>query len=286
MKYPYILILLFMKYILHFGKKVIKTVFSTQYIRNIENHRTFSELDKDCFLNENPVYKNKKLISISPGGYKGIYLLGTCMYIKEHFNLDNYIFSGASAGSWNSLVMSYRKDPQFLKTEILEYSLQNSKSAFDIEMIMKKRILDMCSVDDFDLEKLFIGVTTLHNYKPNTTIFYGFTNLEDAINCCIASSHIPFVTGGIVNKYKDMYTFDGGFSKYPYLNITNSVLHLTPSIWLNQKENENIIKDITDYTTLFSKEKYNFSEMLESGYKHAHENRAFLKYVLDVDSDE
>ena len=85
-------------------------------------------LDKKSFINSNSFIKNKKIISISPGGLKGIYILGTCTYLKQNFNFDDYIFSGASAGSWNSLVMCYKKDPLYLKKKIIDYSITTNSS--------------------------------------------------------------------------------------------------------------------------------------------------------------
>lgn len=49
--------------------------------------------------------KKPNMITISPGGIYGFYTLGTCSYIKNNYNISDYIFSGASAGSWNSLYM-------------------------------------------------------------------------------------------------------------------------------------------------------------------------------------
>ena len=57
------------------------------------------------YINENDIYKymennidnyeKKKLIILSPGGINGFYMLGVCNYIKDNYNLTNYIFSGA-----------------------------------------------------------------------------------------------------------------------------------------------------------------------------------------------
>lgn len=254
-----------------------------QYIKNNKNNQIFGEHEKESFLNQNEFIKNKKIISISPGGYKGIYMLGICMYMKEHFDLSDFIFSGSSAGAWNALMMCYNKDNSLLKHDIVDYSVKNSKSLNQIEMMMKTRILEKCSQDDFDLRRLFIGVTTVNNYRANITIFSGFDSLEDSIDCCVASSHIPLVTGGFVNKYNNMYSFDGGFSKYPYLNITQSVLHITPSIWTKKRENPSLIQDINDYTTLFSKNNFDFDKMYKNGYEDAHKNCVFLKHVLDTE---
>jgi len=271
------------------GKTIVKVIHqyknsnivpSIQYIKNKKKNQIFSDNEKEQFYQQHEFLKNKKLISISPGGYKGIYMLGVCTYIKEHFDLSNFIFSGSSAGAWNALMLCYDKEFSGLKHDIIDYSLKNAKSLNEMEKMMKTRILEKCSPDDFDLQKLFIGVTTLNDfYKANTTIFSGFDNLEDSIDCCIASSHIPFVTGGFVNKYNNMYSFDGGFSKYPYLNIMRPILHITPSMWI--KKPEHAIPNIQDYTTLFSKNSYDFDKMFQDGYEDTKKNHVFLKYVLD-----
>jgi len=251
----------------------------TRFINNDNAHKMLFETDS--FL------KEKKLVSISPGGYKGIYMLGVCIFIKDNFDLDNYVFSGASAGAWNALTLCYKKDIRYLKQQVLDYSLQNSKSINEIETLMKKRFLLFSKTEDFDLRRLFIGVTTLEKFKPKTYIFYGFESLEDALDCCIASSHIPLITGGFVNKYKNLYTFDGGFSKYPYLNNMKPSIHISPSIWKEkpgyQGDKESF--DITQYTTLFSRNNLDFTQLYDSGYNDSQKNYAYLKYFLDSQID-
>ena len=121
---------------------------------------------------------------------------------------------------------------------MLSSDLKKVKSINELEYSIKYKILKSFSEDDFNLERLFIGVTTIQNKQFQTSIFSDFDNLEDAINCCIASSHIPLVTGGLSNRYHDMYTFDGGFSTYPYLNLTQSVLHVSPNMWDENNESK------------------------------------------------
>jgi hypothetical protein len=261
----------------------LKAAQNSQYnIISNTNNKTYNILfDKEKYINQNEYIKNKKIISISPGGYKGVYMLGICIYIKDHFNLDNFIFSGASAGAWNSLMLCCKKDIHYFKTDIVDYSIHNSKTIFELEYLMKKKILQYYTTDDFELRKLFIGVTALNGYYPETQIFSNFNNLEDAINCCIASSHIPLVTGGFINKYNNMFTFDGGFSKTPYLNISENVLHITPSMWnTTLPAKRNSIRDLNEFTTLFSKHKYNFTELYVNGYHDAKKNHEYLKERL------
>lgn len=238
-------------------------------------------LDKNNFMNSNSFVKNKKIISISPGGLKGIYILGTCTYLKQHFNFDDYIFSGASAGSWNSLVMCYKNDPLFIKKEIIDYSIKMDYSINEIELKMKERLLTVCSSEDFYLNRLYIGATVLYNSSVNTYIFYNFNNLEDAVNCCIGSSHIPVLTGGLLYNYNNKLTFDGGFSRYPYLDIKRPVLHITPNIWnYNKNENKGLMKNIHQYTTLFSKNSLDIYDMFSKGYFDAKKHHELLEYIL------
>jgi len=262
-----------------------------QCIINIKNKK-FTCNDNSLYLKENNFITDKKLISISPGGFKGFYMLGTTSFIKENYDLNNYIFSGASAGAWNSLFMTFKGDPtEFVIEMLLDNKLNNSISIIDLEYAMKYKILNKYGDDDFDLERLFIGVTSFEKMKIKTNIFSDFDTLEDAINCCIASSHIPYITGTtFLNKYQNINTFDGGFSKYPYLNVIKPTLHINPSIW--KPENSSHIQktfiekimtvstQVTDYTTLFSREKYDFSKLYDNGYNDAKKNKEVLDKIF------
>jgi hypothetical protein len=220
---------------------------SFQYlIRNKDkNVFCFNHTDlnvKTLYLDNYDFIKNKKLITISPGGYRGFYMLGTCSFIKEKYNTSEYIFSGASAGAWNSLFMTIRCDSLGFVLKSLEEDIRNQYSIKDTQIKMKEKFLNYYTTDDFDLKRLFVGVTTIEGGKLRTNIFSDFDNLEDAINCCIASSHIPLVTGSLINKYNNQMTFDGGFSHYPYLNVKESILHISPNIW-KKEVSKNKIKN-------------------------------------------
>lgn len=268
--------ILFMKSVIYSirFKNFFKPALSREFF--INNDSAHKEL-----LKSSNFLKGKKLISISPGGYKGIYMLGVCTFIKDMFDLDNYIFSGASAGAWNALTLCYKKDPRELKNLVLDYSIKNAKTINEIETMMKRQFLLHAKTEDFDLRRLFIGVTTIDGFGSKTYIYHGFTTLEDAIDCCIASSHIPFITGGLVHKYKNVYSFDGGFSKHPYITNVKPELHICPSMWKEKPGYQGTgIFDITQYTTLFSRKNFDFSELYNSGYNDAKNNYDYLKYFL------
>lgn len=235
------------------------------------------------------IVPNKKVISISPGGLKGFYMLGTTTFIKEHYSLDDYVFSGASAGAWNALFLTFKGEPIEFILEITE-DLKKAISIFDMEYMIKYKLLRKYTDKDFDLEKLYIGVTSLEGMRMKTRVYSNFTNLEDAIHCCIASSHIPYVTGGFKNIYHNHYSFDGGFSTYPYIRTIRPSLHITPSMWRNNgnlkpknciEKVMNFSTKITDYTTLFSKDKYDYYELFDNGYTDAKKNRDFLNRIFD-----
>ena len=78
-------------------------------------------------------------------------------------------------------------------------------------------IMEVTSTADYDFERLFIGVLRYEAYSLTTNIYSNFTSLEDAIDCCISSSHIPFITGEFSYMYQGRCVFDGAFSKYPFL---------------------------------------------------------------------
>ena len=297
------------------GKNIVKQSLTqlqtdAQCIIANKHKQIYYEKDKQLFLEDNNFIKNKKLISISPGGLKGFYELGVLSYIKDNYNMDNYIFSGASAGAWNALFMCYKNDSKKFVFDLLDYKLTQINNIKELKYFLKYKMLSSYSNDDFDLRRLFIGVTTIKHFKPVTNIFSDFNNLEDAVKCCIASSHIPLITGGLTNKYHNMYTFDGGFSKYPYLNFTENVLHITPSMWknlnndvdckyANTNANANVnVNDKKAFLDSFTSlnvilelflmiKNRNYMELFDNGYLDAKNNKEMLdKIFLDtVNSD-
>jgi len=265
-------------------------------IQIIINSSTFSIINKinknimKKFLFKKKYFKplidtTKNVITISPAGYRGFYEFGVCKYIKENYNLDNYIFSGASAGAWNSLLLCYKGDLKEMEKIIFDDTVYNSKTLLELENSVKNKFLSEFKTDDFDLNKLYIGVTSLNDCKVNTIIYNDFLTLEDAVNCCVASSHIPFVTGGYKNIYKDALSFDGGFSIDPYVDTKNFVFQITPNLWNTKpiQKNPFYFLNISDYTTIFSREYFNFNIMIEDGYKDSEKNKEYLDCVFRYD---
>lgn len=173
---------------------------------------------------------NKKNIYISPGGYKGFYTLGVCDCIKKNFDISDYIYSGSSAGAWNALFLSFNGNSKDFFDILFNIELSKKNTIKNMQSDIKCSFLKNFKSDDFNLNKLYIKVTQFQKYKFNSIVYYDFQCLEDAIDCCIASSHIPFITGGLTFKYQNKFTFDGGFTDNSFFENENTFF-ISPYIW-------------------------------------------------------
>ena len=198
---------------------------------------SFSRPFKKKSYKLNSKISENKIISVSPGGIKGLYYLGSLFYIKEKYKLDEYCYLGSSVGSWISLFMCFKGNDELFVNSIL--NLNYNQSLASAEKTMKRSILENYTSSDFELNKLKIGVAEFGKYNKfnlRYTIYDSFYDLEDAIDCCIASSHVPFIIGGgVFKKYKKKLVFDGGLKKVSYEKPTNSVLHISSKVWNNEK---------------------------------------------------
>jgi hypothetical protein len=255
--------------------KTIENIMSSQNIVCNKHNKKFNSNEIDFYLTENEFIKDKKLICVSPGGLRGFYQFGISSYIKQNYNLDKYIFSGASAGAWNSLFLCYKENPVDFVSCILDKNLYNINSILDLQYNLKYNLLTNFKTENFDLQRLFIGISVVDRMKVDTNIYSDFEDLEDAIDGCIASSNIPFITGNINSKYHNVYGYDGGFTKYPYLNLTQSILHITPYMWeLNHTSKYGILNDL-----LFAKNS-NLFKLYYEGYKDTELNKQYLDDIL------
>lgn len=188
-----------------------------------------------------------RIISLKPGGLKGFYMFGVCNYIKSHYDLSNTVFYGSSAGAWNALYLSnqkiniYPKNPIKLEKDPYELFLEkmdisHCKNMQDIELLLKNFYMTQYDIEDFDLTHMNICIGSVHRFHLRKHIINDFMDLEDALNCCMASSHIPYVTN---NKpfypYRNMNCVDGGFFAFPHPGHIKPDIVIYPEMWKNKE---------------------------------------------------
>jgi hypothetical protein len=237
------------------------------------------------------IITGKQIISISPGGLKGFYLMGVLNFIKENYNLENYLFTGASAGSWVSLFMSLKTSNNDFIEKIIHCDKIKSGKLKQIQSNIKNEILSNFETKDFNLDRLFIGVTTFNLFGRKTRIYSNFLDLTDAINCCVASSHIPLVTNGLINLYNGQLCLDGGLSSYPYVYNKKPSYHIHLNLFnknhsdykkiIPLEKKQNIFKIIKCMFELSLAPNKNNEELFNDGYNDALNNKDFFdKYFL------
>jgi hypothetical protein len=219
------------------------------------------------------------VITISPSGLRGYYLLGVASYIKQNYNLKNYVFSGASAGAWISLVLSYKGKHETLIKDVLDTSEKSKENINTLGKELKSMFLEKYTTDDFDLDKIHIGTVQVDDYKLTKVIHSNFETLEDTLDCCMVSSHVPIVMGKeIFGKYRESFHIDGGFDSYPYIN-GNVKLHIHPFIWNKEEVSQSkfLVNQFLLFLELFAINNFNFTQLYDIGYNDAKKN----KHVLD-----
>lgn len=210
-----------------------------------------------------------KIISISAGGLKGFYMFGICKYIKNHYDLQDFTFYGASAGAWNSLYLSHNLNRDPLDEYLRKLNRRNFKNLFEIEELLTKHFYSY-NENDFDFSRLNICLCVLNKYYIEKRIINEFDDLHDVLECCKASSHIPYFTSNHpVYFYKNLTAIDGGVFPVPHHNYYTPELFITPNIFKN-----NYLKKYCDIKNL------NIKKLIDLGYQDAKNNKKNLDSVL------
>jgi hypothetical protein len=144
-------------------------------------------------------------IVIAPGGYRGIYTIGICHYLKNHFSVKDKTFLGFSSGSFNSVFMVLDKEQDNLFLQKLFTLNKREKISYLVKDVMCE--LEQWDETLFDIRRIQVGVSTQNGIE----FFKDFLTLKDALYCCRCSSFVPFVTyKELFLVYKNRLTFDGG----------------------------------------------------------------------------
>jgi len=126
------------------------------------NKKEYNKSNQQLFVKNSSFIQGKKIISISPSGFKGFYELGILSFVKDNYNLDNYIFSGASAGSWNTLFMCYKNDSKQLIYDLLDYNNTKARNIKEFQYFLHLLSFKTPIIDTKKIRKnvkLIVGIS-------------------------------------------------------------------------------------------------------------------------------
>ena len=76
----------------------------------------------------------RKTIVCNPAGLHGFYVLGTCQYIKDNYDISDYEIYGASAGSWNSLLLTNKDNDYKFIDRILNVGNMKHNTLMNLQL--------------------------------------------------------------------------------------------------------------------------------------------------------
>ena len=227
-------------------------------------------------------------IANSPAGYRGFYTFGISSYIKRHYDLANYRFSGASAGAGNSLYLTFKGDDETYVNGMLDrVDAVDTKSIRRILREICEYNIDRYTTDDFDLDRLEIGVTCVNGLRKECTTYSQFDSLEDAVECTAVSCNIPFVSGSLMSMYRRRLSYDGVFCRYP--NVYEDDFLVEPWMWREAKQYRlfgfvRVPQSVCRlYEGLFGSRRHKARELYEMGWNDAEAHRAELDAYFGVE---
>jgi hypothetical protein len=208
-------------------------------------------------------------IIVSPSGYYGVYNLGVCHYVKDHFNVNEKVVLGVSSGSFNAVLLTSSVPAQQMVD--IFFGL-NTSSLTTIAKNLCNCIRERYSIDDIDVSRLHIGIC----HRDEFTIHHNFLTIIDVLNCCMGSSFVPFITySDLLYFYKHKLCIDAAVLFKKYLKKVNleKTLLIRPSMF-----NRFIAKYMM---TGLVKPKMDLKEMYQLGYDDAKKNHAYFLSYLD-----
>lgn len=217
----------------------------------------------------NDTLETKQFITCEPGGLNGFYSMGVAYFLRQHYDLSQFNFAGASAGSWVCLMLSLKKDLTHMMDDILSINLtkykgNNYQKFYHLQNRLQNIIVNNFEESNFNLSKVYIGVSLFKKFGFEGHLITNFNNLTDVTNCCQVSSHIPLITGDIFRTYDQHLAVDGGLKNLPLSLIPDPYFNINSEIWGRQLEEA------------FNPNK-NLTQLFEWGYLDSLKN----KHILD-----
>lgn len=236
-----------------------------------------------------PIHAFKGTIANAPAGYCGFYTLGISSYIKRNYDTSCHHLSGASAGSGNSIYLSFNGDDcDYIDGMLDRVDSMGKPTLARILQEVCDYHTEKYTTDDFDLDRVSIGVTHLTPFGKQCELHYQFDSLHDAVACSKASSNIPFISGSPLNIYRNDLTYDGAFCHYPKVESEDFLVE--PWMW-REAEQRKLLGFIPVprewgqiYEGLFGSRRYKARELYEMGWKDAQLHKSELDAYFDAES--
>tara|TARA_X000001036_G_C20683194_1_gene806634 strand:+ start:100 stop:852 length:753 start_codon:yes stop_codon:yes gene_type:complete len=221
------------------------------------------------FINE-PAKCSNEEIHFTSGAIGVFYQMGIAKYLKERYQTECYTYSGVSAGSWCGMMLASDISTEELDNVIYGICGKLGEGNFwlDGPYVAKKMILNT----DFnvDYSRIKIGITQFNPF-PEKKYVDNFRNKSDVIEACIASSHIPLLSGQIATTYNNSYSIDGGIMLLGGdLVKTGALFCFPPDIW-GKEYNRETFYDFSEESAI---------EMYKEGYKDTKKNRHCLDQFI------
>ena len=163
------------------------------------------------------------------------------------------------------------KDKNFDKifiNKILKVNEDNSKG-FKFQRVLKIQnhiediILNDFNENSLELNKIIIGISVFKGLKFKPELVFNISNLEISTQLCKSSSHIPLITGNLINRFNGYLVLDGAYTNLPLSLIEKPYFNINTDIWG------------TKLTNAFSPDK-DIKFLFYKGYFDTHKNRKIL----------
>lgn len=210
--------------------------------------------------------KAPQCITIAPGGYLGLYMLGTLCYMKNNYDTSKYHFGGASVGAILSMYMLSSKSDAYIFDNVMRPLICEFDEMKWSHLLTKTRLHLSSITDSVDRDRIFLGATKIQPNFPwlERDIKTHFDDKDDMLDYAIASSFVPFLTGFPATQYDTSLYIDGAFTENnPIPHGFEQVMFISPRMWG---------RNFSVYDCL-QIDKTKALTMMYTGYKDAHENQ-------------
>jgi hypothetical protein len=151
-------------------------------------------------LHHSEIEKTEIDIVISGGGFKGLFMAGAA-HVLIHSSLSNRELvvkriAGSSAGAWSGLFILCRFELHHWVTTYYACKDRPSNTVHEVYHDLVPWVLEAMPADAYMTcsGRLFVSITVLTSSGLKNHIISEFSSNRDLIDCCMASSALPYLT--------------------------------------------------------------------------------------------